>query len=46
MASDFSKERGKAGKAVVYPSMLRKNVNVWKLMTVMIGLKGYGSEQK
>ena len=36
MATNFSKEIGKAGKAVVYPSMLRKNVNVWKLMMVMI----------
>lgn len=26
--------------------MLRKNVNVWKLMMVMIGLRVYGSEEK
>ena len=46
MATDFSKEIGKAGRVVVKPSILRKavNVNVWKLMMVMIGLRSYGSE--
>lgn len=42
---DFSKEIGKARKAV-YPSMLRKNVNVWILMMVMIGLSSYGSKYR
>ena len=44
MATDFSIEIGKAGKVVVLPSMLRKNVNVWKLVMVMIGWRDYGSE--
>ena len=44
MATDFSKKVDKEGKAMVYPSMLRKNVNVWKLMMVMIGWRAYGSE--
>jgi len=44
MASDFSKERGRAGKAAVKPSMLRKNGNVSKLMMAMIGLRAYRSE--
>jgi len=44
MATDFSKEIGRAGKAVVKPSTLRKNVNVWKLIMVVIGLRAYGSE--
>ena len=44
MATDFSIEIGKAGKVVVLPSMLRKNVNVWKLMMVMIELRANGSE--
>jgi len=32
--SNFSKETGKAGKTMMWPSMLRKIVNVWKLMMV------------
>ena len=44
MATDFSKEIGKAGKAVVLPSMLRKNVDICKVMMVLIGLKAHGSE--
>ena len=46
MASDFSKERGKAGKAVVQPSTLRKNGNVWKWTMAMIGLRASRSEEK
>ena len=42
--ANFSKEIGKAGKAVLQPSMLRKSMNVLKLMMVMIGLRAYGSE--
>ena len=44
MATDFPKETGKAAKTVVLPSTLRKTVNVWKLMLVMIGWRAYGSE--
>ena len=28
--ANFSKEIGKAGKAVLQPSMLRKNASIWK----------------
>ena len=46
MASDFSKERGKAGKAVVQPSTLRKNGNGWRWSMAMIGLRASRSEEK